>query len=147
MLALVAGLSGCAGSPTHTTDFNAAQFAQLRFLEGRYSGVGPDGKTFHDEYVFTSPSRLQFYRHADASFAAPTDGSTVELKGDEIVSTWGVFSWKAVALSPARACFDPVSAPSAFCWERVDAQTITVTQRWTDAEGKPQSYVITLRRL
>lgn len=141
-------LAACAStSPSPSQGYDTAQFAHLRFLEGRYSGVAPDGKTFYDEYVFTAPGRLQSHRHADATFASRTDGSTVELVDGMIVSTWGEFTWKAVSVAAARACFEPVSAPSAFCWERTDADTITVTQRWTDADGKPQSYAIVLHRV
>ena len=50
-------------------------------------------------------------------------------------------------MAPGRACFAPVSAPSAFCWERVSDNEIRVTQRWSDEQGTPQQYVIALRRL
>ncbi len=147
VLALAVSLGACSNAPSKPPRFDTNQFAQLRFLEGRYSGVGPDGRTFHDEYLFTAPDRLVSNRHADATFAAPTDGSTVELVNGAIISTWGEYTWKAVSVSATRACFEPISAPSAFCWERTDADTITVTQRWNDADGQPQSTAIVLQRV
>ena len=130
-----------------TIMFNETGFSQIKFLEGRWKGVGPDGKTFFDEYVLAEPSVFRSIRHADATFSKATDESTVALKDGVITSTWGQFTWKATSLSASKACFEPVNAPSAFCWERVAPNTVTVTQRWTDSDGKEQSFVLTLNRL
>lgn len=130
-----------------TTMFSESSFSQIKFLEGRWKGVGPDGKDFFDEYVLAEPKLFRSIRHADASFAKPTDGSTVALKDGEVISTWGQFTWRATSLSASKACFEPVSAPSSFCWERVAPDTVTVTQRWTGPDGKEQSFVLTLNRV
>ena len=129
-----------------TPMFTESSFAQIRFLEGKWKGVGPDGKEFFEEYVLAEPSLLKSIRHADASFSKATDGSTVALKDGTVVSTWGQFTWKASLISSTKACFEPINAPSSFCWERVDSDSVTVTQRWTDADGKEQSFVIKLSR-
>jgi hypothetical protein len=126
--------------------FTESSFAQIRFLEGKWKGVGPDGKEFFEEYVLAEPSLFKSIRHADASFSKATDGSTVALKDGTVVSTWGQFTWKASLISSTKACFEPINAPSSFCWERVDSDSVTVTQRWTDADGKEQSFVIKLSR-
>lgn len=130
-----------------TAMFNEASFSQIKFLEGRWKGTGPDGKAFFDEYVLAEPTLFRSIRHADEAFDKPTDGSTVALKDGVITSTWGQFTWKATSLSDSKACFEPVSAPSSFCWERVAADTVTVTQRWTGPDGKEQSFVLTLNRV
>lgn len=127
--------------------FDESSFSQLRFLEGRWKGIGPDGKEFFEEYVLAEPMLLRSIRHADAAFDQATDGSTIALKDGVITSTWGQFTWKATSLGPAKACFEPVNAPSSFCWERVAPDRLTVTQRWTDADGKEQSFVLTLDRV
>ena len=126
--------------------FNESSFAQIRFLEGKWRGVGPDGKEFFEEYVLAEPSLLRTIRHADASFSKATDGSTVALKDGAVVSTWGQFTWKASSISHTKACFEPINAPSSFCWERVGPDTVTVAQRWTGADGKEQSFVLKLSR-
>lgn len=130
-----------------TTMFNESDFSRIRFLEGRWRGVGPDGKAFFDEYVRTEPTLLRSVRHADGSFNQPTDGSSVALKDGVVTSTWGQFTWKATTLSDSRACFEPINAPSSFCWELVAPDTVTVTQRWTGSDGKEQSMVLTLHRV
>ena len=127
--------------------FNETSFSQIKFLEGRWKGVGPDGKIFFDEYVLAEPSLFRSIRHADATFTRPTDESTVTLKDGVITSTWGQFTWKATLLSEYKACFEPVNAPSSFCWERVEPDTVTVAQRWKGSDGKEQSFVLTLNRL
>ncbi len=127
--------------------FNEASFYQIKFLEGRWKGVGPDGKEFFEEYVLAEPKLFKSLRHADSSFSRATDGSTVTLKDGEVVSTWGQFTWRAVSLSATKACFEPMNAPSSFCWERVSADEVNVTQRWTDGQGKEQSFVLRLNRM
>jgi hypothetical protein len=130
-----------------TPMFTESSFAQIRFLEGKWKGVGPDGKEFFEEYVLAEPSLFRSIRHADASFSKAMDGSTVALKDGTVVSTWGQFTWKASSISSNKACFEPINAPSSFCWERVEPDTVTVTQRWTGADGKEQSFVLKLSRL
>ena len=124
-----------------------AQFSQLKFLEGRWQGTGPDGKPFFEEYVFAAPTELHSNRYADATFSRRTDGSTVTLTDGAVISRWGDFTWKAALITATKACFEPVNAPSSFCWELIDARNATATQRWTGADGKEQSFVIPLMRL
>lgn len=130
-----------------STMFNEANFSQIKFLEGKWKGVGPDGKEFFEEYVLAEPSLFKSNRHADSNFSKAIDGSTVSLKDGVITSTWGQFTWKASSLSATKACFDPINAPSSFCWERVAPDTVTVTQRWTGADGKAQSFTLKLSRI
>ncbi len=129
------------------TMFNESSFSQIRFLEGRWKGIGPDGEEFFDEYVLSEPTLFRSIRHADGSFNKATDGSTVTLKDGVVTSTWGQFTWMATTLSASKACFEPINAPSSFCWERVAPDTVSVTQRWTGSDGKEQSFVITLNRI
>ncbi|AOS44419.1 hypothetical protein Verru16b_01481 [Lacunisphaera limnophila] len=133
--------------PLATGLFDEAQFARIRFLEGRWKGIGPDGKEFFEEYVLTGPTRFEANRHGDASFSERKDGSTVTLQDGVILSTWGRYTWKAVSLTDTKACFEPMNAPSSFCWERISPETVTVTQRWNGEDGKEQSYVLTLTRV
>ena len=127
--------------------FAAADLAHLRFLEGRWIGRSPAGADFYERYSFSGDSEMRSERFPDAGFAAPTDGSVVALRDGRVVSTWREFTWEASELTPVRACFEPVNAPSAFCWERVSDQEVRVTQRWSDERGAPQQYVVALRRL
>jgi hypothetical protein len=127
--------------------FNESSFAQIKFLEGKWKGIGPDGKEFFEEYVLVEPTLFRSMRHADSSFSKVTDGSTVSLKDGVVISTWGQFTWKASVLNAMKACFEPIDAPSSFCWERVAPDAVTVTQRWVGADGKEQSFMLKLSRI
>jgi hypothetical protein len=127
--------------------FTVSDFAHLRFLEGRWIGKGPDGSDFYDEYLFSSKFEIRSNRYPDDTFTTPSDGSTVALQNGQVTSTWREFSWQASELTPGRACFAPVKAPSSFCWERVSDSEVHVTQRWSDENGDSQVYVVPLRRL
>lgn len=126
--------------------FSVDDFAQLKFLEGRWRGVTADGKEFYEEYLHPEPTVFRSRRYPDAGFDQHTDGSTIRLTEGEVVSEWGAFTWRASSIGPDSACFAPVSAPSEFDWHRIDADTLEATQRWS-AEGKPQQYTIRLKRV
>lgn len=140
-------VSGCSTSSGTLPMFSQEQFDHLRFLEGRWIGTGPDGQPFYEQYAFVDPTTLESARYKDRSFSERTDSSRVELKDGAIVSSWNEFTWRVASIAPGKACFDPVDAPSAFCWERASDETVEVTQRWTDDKGEPQQYVLTLRKL
>lgn len=126
--------------------FSFDDFAQLKFLEGRWRGVSADGKEFYEEYVRPEPTVFHSRRYPDASFEQHSDGSTIRFEDGEVVSQWGKFTWRAAGIGPDSARFAPVSAPNEFDWRRVDADTLEATQRWT-AEGKPQQHTIRLTRV
>lgn len=150
-LALLSLLVLCACTtppPAGQRGYTEKDLAQLKFLEGRWQGRALDGSAFFEEYDFTGPRLFRSRRYSDASFAKVTSTSTVALKDNgELVSTWGTFTWKAVSLSAGNACFEPLKAPSAFCWQRVDASHVNVTQRWTDNAGKAAAHVLPLTLL
>lgn len=127
--------------------FTPDDLAHLKFLEGRWKGTGPDGKPFYEAYDFAGPTTFRSRRYPDAAFTAPNDGSTVVLQDDAVVSRWREFTWRAVALTPDQACFEPIDAPSSFCWRRVGDSTAEVIQRWKDEDGTDRSYTIALERL
>ena len=150
LLSLLATLAGCStppAAPGASGGFTEKDLAQLKFLQGRWQGKALDGSAFFEEYDFAEPRVFRSRRYADASFTKVTSTSTVALKAGDVISTWGPFSWKAVSLQSGSACFEPLKAPSAFCWERVDASHVNVTQRWTEAAGKAGSHVLPLTLL
>ena len=127
--------------------FTRHDFAHLRFLEGRWKGVGPDGAAFYEEYDFPAADTLRSRRYTDPHFSEPSDSSTVKLEAGQVVSRWGEYTWKAMQITSTKACFDPLEAPSSFCWERVGDSSVAVTQRWTDESGKAQTYTVPLELL
>ena len=52
-----------------------------------------------------------------------------------------------MSVTPREACFEPVNAPSSFCWRQTGDATAEAVQRWTDGEGAAQSYTVPLERI
>jgi hypothetical protein len=154
---LAAGMAVLLGAgPVAATDpsrpetpivFSQAQFDQLGFLLGDWRGTAPDGSVFYERYQRGGPTELQSLRYATDAFAQASDGSTLSLADGRIEARWGEFTWQASRVDAAEACFEPVNAPSAFCWTAEGADRLTVTQRWTDAEGVAQSVQIAMTRV
>lgn len=143
-------LLAAAAAAAHAADppraFTASEFQQLKFLEGRWQGTDPQGKVFYEQYDFPNPTTLRSQRFATADFAKSTDSSSVTLEDGVVVSRWNKFSWRASEITRDKACFEPVNAPSAFCWS-LSGPALTVEQRWTGADGKAQSMRLPLTRV
>ena len=131
------------GKPGAYTD---ADVFALGFLKGRWTGTGPDGKAFYEQYDFPDAIVLRSQRY-DETFTTPGESSTVFARGGDIISQWGEFTWKAAEVRDGYIAFTPVNAPSSFSWRRVDADTVEVLQQWTGEDGRPQSYAMMLKRV
>ncbi len=127
--------------------FSQNDFNQLKFLEGRWKGSDPKGAAFYEQYDFPNPGTLRSLRFPTAEFSKSTDTSTVTFQDGAIVSRWGDFSWRASEITRDKACFEPINAPSSFCWKLSNEAALEVTQRWTDASGKEQTMTMALTRL
>ena len=126
--------------------FEPSALDDLQFLEGRWTGTGPDGKPFYEAYRRVDANTLVSERYEDETFGRVVDGSTVSWEDGVVTSRWGDFSWRAEEIRPGFAQFAPVDAPSTFTWRMVDADTTEVTQRWTDDNGVEQTYALELKR-
>lgn len=131
------------GKPGAYTDTDV--FA-LGFLKGRWSGTGPDGAVFCEQYDFPDAIVLRSQRF-DCAFTTPGDSSTVRIENGEIVSRWGEYSWSATDVRPGFIQFSPVMAPGSFSWRKVDNDTVEVVQSWTDEAGVAKSNTMTLKRV
>jgi len=139
-------LPAWAATPASPPTFTLEEFAQLKFLVGRWQGKAPDGSTFHEEYDFPDSHTLRSRRFPDASFTMSNDSSTVTWREGVVKSHWGKYSWRAIEITADRASFAPENAPSSFSWRRVSADAVEVTQRWKDEAGKEQTYTVPLKR-
>ena len=126
--------------------YTQSDLAKLSFLEGRWQGAGPDGAPFYEQYDFPAPATFRSQRF-DAAFTSVSDTSAVTLEDGDIYSRWGDYSWKATSIADGYIAFDPVNAPSAFHWKKLDANTIEVLQKFTGEDGKPQTYAVLLKRI
>lgn len=146
--AAIAAAPAVADADKETPDmFSQAQFDLLGFLIGDWRGTAPDGSVFFERYQRAGADRVQSLRFASEDFAEPSDGSTLSLHDGAIEARWGEFTWQASRIGPGEACFEPVNAPSAFCWRADGPDRLTVTQRWADAAGAEQSVQIVMARV
>ena len=144
----ITGSPGPLASDAQTSGYTASDFSHLRFLEGVWQGAAPDGSRFRDRYTFTDATTLKSERLSNDVASEPTDSSTVTFANARIISRWGEFEWTASEVRDGFVNFEPLGqTPGSFSWTRVDADHVDVTQRWTDAEGVDQRYVISLERV
>ena len=139
-------LTACASAPTSAT-FSNDDFLQLRFLEGRWQGTAPSGGLFYEEYRFPSADVMRVGRFDDASFAAELDHSLVILDDGHVYSLWNEYKWEAIELSASGACFIPLNTISTYCWKRISADEVHVTQSYPATKDDPGHYKIPMRRL
>lgn len=127
--------------------FDERAMSHLNFLVGRWTGTAPDGSIFYEEYDRPNARTLRSRRFKDQAFEEAVDGSTVALTDEGITSTWGDFTWRATRIEDGLVEFEPINAPSAFSWRRVDHVTVEVVQRWTDEKDQPQRYALRLTKV
>lgn len=127
--------------------FDSSAMDRLAFLEGRWSGTAPDGTIFYEAYDRPDATTWRSRRFKDAGFSETSDGSTVTFRNGVVTSSWGAYSWRASAIEADHAAFEPINAPSAFTWRKIDADTLEVVQEWKDDKGVPQRYALQLKRM
>jgi hypothetical protein len=127
--------------------FTLDDFAQLRFLEGRWKGQSPDGKDFYEEYDRPDQRTFRSQRFASAAFTEPSEGSRITFLDGEVLSSWGQLSWRASEIGPGHASFAPVNAPTQFVWRRIDDDTLEACQRWSDDGDQERQHTVRLTRV
>jgi hypothetical protein len=128
--------------------YTVADFRNLRWLEGRWRGFMPDGKTFYEQYRFLDDSTIAMHSFADSTFTRSTDSSRVQLRNSAVTSAGLTAAWVATRLDSTGADFAPQRGVSnRFTWARESATRWNATLRWTDSDGRPQSVVYALHKL
>jgi hypothetical protein len=127
--------------------FTAADFARLRWLEGRWRGFMPDGKTFYESYTIDNDSTIVKQSYADTTFTNPTDRSVIQLRGTTVSDEGGNSRYVATRIDSMGVDFAPErGANNHFSFAREDATKWNATLRWTDAQGQARSVVYALHR-
>lgn len=121
--------------------FTVAGFAQLRWIEGAWQGVGGEGtdqEPFFEGYRMVDDSTMRTYTYDDAENPVPSDSGTITLRGG-IVETGGEGArYVATNLVDGRIHFEPAfGARNAFTWERTSPDAWTATLSWPASAGQP----------
>lgn len=147
--------SACASPPARETAaapsptpgrFSVADLAHFSFLEGRWTGIDPNGQPIYEQGYFPNKFRLRM-ESFDSTFTALRDRVQVYVSSGHIISHHYGDVWRATEVRDGFAAFEPVNAPDAFHWKRIDANTVELLRRTTGEDGKPQSYTIMLKRV
>lgn len=122
--------------------FGFDSFRHLRFLEGRWRGTMPDGKSFFEEYRFLDDTTILKLDYPDATFAKSTDSSRIELRDSTVADLGKTSRYVASRLDSLGADFIPhFGATNTFTWARESPTRWTATIRFSDRNGQPQSIV------
>jgi len=121
--------------------FTPAGFAQLRWIEGAWQGVGGEGtdqEPFFEGYRMVDDSTMRTYTYDDAENPVPSDSGTITLRGG-IVETGSEGSrYVATDLAEGRIHFEPAfGARNAFTWERTSPDAWTATLTWPATATEP----------
>jgi hypothetical protein len=128
--------------------YTAADFAKLRWLDGRWQGRMADDKKFYEQYRFADDTTIVMHAFADSMFTQPNDSSRITLRGGTVASQGATMRWVAERLDTLGVEFAPDSgATNYFSWSKESPNSWTATVRWMDREGKSQRVVYALQRL
>jgi len=134
-------------APVAAGTFTLADFRLLRWIEGRWRGFQPDGKTFYEQYRFLNDTTIAMHAFPDSTFRSAKDSSRVELRGGTVANEGARARWVATRLDSVGIDFAPHhGATNHFTWAREDSTKWNATLRWTDKDGQPQAVVYALHK-
>lgn len=150
LLAALIAVGACAAKdvpppPAPAARVSAAQFGQLRWLEGRWRGAEEAGAPFFESYRFLDDSTIASYSYSDSTFATVTDSGRIEFRGDSVTSGWPVAERVATALDSASIAFSaPARGGNTFSWHLEAPGAWTARLAW-DSAGIARTRVYSMR--
>lgn len=140
-----AGTPPAVPPPTPGT-FATADFARLRWLEGKWRGFMPDGNKFYESYTIENDSTIVKYGYPDSTFTNPNDRSVIALRGTTVSNDSENARWVVTRIDSTGADFAPErGATNHFTFTREDATKWSASLRWTE-KGQPKTVVYALHR-
>lgn len=134
-------------TPAVAGQYTLADFQRLRWLDGRWRGFQPDGKTFYEQYRVLNDSTIVMVGFADSTFSKATDSSRVQLRGGTVSNEGRTARWVATRLDSTGVDFAPHhGATNHFTWAQESPTAWNATLRWTDKDGRPQSVMYALHK-
>lgn len=128
--------------------YSLAQFAQLRWLEGRWRGALPQGGSFYEQYRWLDDSTIVMHSFADSTFARATDSSRVSLRYGVVANEGITARWVATRLDSAAVEFVPRrGASNGFSWVRESPDRWTATLQSPSRDGGIRSTIYHMERI
>jgi hypothetical protein len=143
--------SAAAGTPAAVPPpipgtFAATDFAKLRWLEGKWRGLMPDGGKFYESYTWDNDSTIVKLSYADTTFTNPTDRSVIMLRGTTVADESEKARWVVTRIDSTGVDFAPErGAMNHTTFTREDATKWNASLRWTE-NGQPKTVVYALHR-
>lgn len=120
--------------PPLAAKVTAAQFGQLRWLEGRWRGAEAAGRPFFEAYRFLDDTTILSLSFADSTFTTVTDSGRMQLRGDTVTSGWPIPERVAIALDSASVAFSaPLRGGNGFSWHLEGPGAWTARLPWDSA--------------
>jgi len=133
--------------PAGAGKFTLEDFRRLRWIEGRWRGFQPDGKTFYEQYRFVNDSTILMRAFPDSTFKTAGDSSRIEFRGGTVANEGGTARWVATRLDSVGIDFAPHhGATNHFTWAKEDSTKWNATLRWTEKDGRAQTVLYALHK-
>ena len=137
-----------ASASAKSNPYSLAQFAQLRWLEGRWRGTLPDGGFFYEQYRWLDDSTIVMHAFGDSAFARATDSARVSLRFGVVANEGITARWVATRLDSAAVEFIPRrGASNGFTWVRESPDRWTATLQSPSGDGRMRSTVYHVERV
>lgn len=132
------GDDAIAQSPSEA-NITPAAFARLKWLDGKWRGVGTSGTRqapFYERYRFVDDSTLVFGSYADSTFTRVSGTGRHEARRGRLTNVGQGPRWIAVRLDEVTVVFAPLErAENWLTWRRESTDQWTAILEWKTAEG------------
>lgn len=136
-------------SDSASARFSAAEFQNLRWIEGDWRGTENGQNPFYERYRFAGDNRIEMQSFKDAALTQAGDEKSVTvLKDGAIFHQAGRGVWTAGRLSKTEISFVPKeNVRNTFVWKMESPDVWTAQINFTDRDGQPKQTVYRLERI
>lgn len=125
--------------------FAAADFANLRYLEGNWRGSMPNGQSFYESFHFLNDSTALQGTHTDSTFTTKSDSSRIVFRGGAVYDSGGTVS---VAEKLDSSVIDFRTSPTYhFTWTKSGADAWTAQLMSRNADGTERTTTYPMKRM
>jgi hypothetical protein len=133
---------------TSLPHFTKAQFASIRWLDGRWRGVDSAGKPFFEAYRVVNDSTMHQGTFSDSTFATQTDSAVVGWRNGVVVDQGASSPWVATRLDSGVVTFALTkAATNRFVWIRHSPDEWEAQIYTPDRAGREQRVVYRMQRV
>jgi hypothetical protein len=133
--------------PPAAGQYTRKDFARLQWLEGRWRGRLPDGRSFYERYRFLDDSTIAMRSFADSTFAVATDSARITLRAGTVADQ-GRARWIVTRLDSTGVDFaSEHDASNNFTWAPASPNSWKAILNSIDRNGRAQTVVYPMQRI